>query len=58
MLNWALIKSPLNWITVFLMVFIGIMALNFLLAPWHLQPLNNGELSANSEPGPLLATMQ
>lgn len=58
MLNWGLVKSPANWVTVFLMVFIGTMALNYVLAPWHVQPLNNGELSPNSMPGPILSPLQ
>lgn len=58
MLNWALVKHPVNWITIFLMVFIGTMVLNLILAPWHVAPLNNGSLSSTSTPLPDLQWMQ
>jgi hypothetical protein len=58
MLNWALLKHPVNWVTVFLMVFIGTMALNLVLSPWHIAPLNSDELGPNSMPGPSLSPMQ
>lgn len=35
MLNWGIIKHPINWVTVGLMVFIGLMAFNLLLTPYH-----------------------
>lgn len=31
MLNWGLLKSPLNWLTILLMVFIGLYALQEIL---------------------------
>jgi hypothetical protein len=46
MLNWALLKHPLNWLTVFLMVFIGGIVLNLALTPWHQKSAaNNPHLS-------------
>lgn len=56
MLNWAIMKHPVNWVTVFLMVAIGMIALHLLLTPWH-TPTPSG-LSANSEPGPILQPTQ
>jgi len=35
MINWELVSHPVNWIIVFLMVFIGVMVLNLLLSPFH-----------------------
>lgn len=35
MLNWKLMAHPINWVTVLLMVFIGVMVMNLLLTPWH-----------------------
>lgn len=57
LLNTAILKHPLNWVIVFLMVFIGVMVLNLVLTPWHIMQKGNG-LSANSTPSPNLAMMQ
>ncbi len=57
-LNWGLISHPINWVTVFLMVTLGMIALNLLLTPWHVQGENSVSLNANSIPGPYLATSQ
>jgi hypothetical protein len=37
-INWRIAKHPLNWITVFLMVFIGGIAIHFVLAHLGVQP--------------------
>lgn len=50
LLNTALMKHPMNWVTVFLMVFIGGIVLNLMLSPWHLPQKNADHLGANSEP--------
>lgn len=50
LLNWPLLKHPMNWVTVLLMVFIGGMVLNLLLSPWHIPQKNGDKLNANSEP--------
>lgn len=49
-LNWALVKHPLNWVIVFLMVAIGIIVVNLLLTPWHIPQKGSVGLSPNSEP--------
>lgn len=49
-LNWAIAKNPINWITVFLMVSIGIMVLNLLLTPWHIPQRGQLGLGPNSIP--------
>lgn len=58
LLNWGIIKHPVNWVTVVLMVVIGIIALNLILTPWHLSAPQTTGLSANSQPGPDLAFTQ
>ena len=58
MLNWALIKSPINWVTVLLMTIIGMMLLNLILTPWHIPTKQNSGVSPQSEFGPILATQQ
>ncbi len=58
MLNWAIIKHPVNWIIVLLMTVIGMILLNLVLTPWHLQQKSSAGLDANSTPGPDLATSQ
>ncbi|MDE2019756.1 MAG: hypothetical protein KGJ13_05430 [Patescibacteria group bacterium] len=58
MLNWAIIKLPLNWFTVFLMTVIGVFLLNVILHPFHIPQNNTTGLSPNSEPSPTLATTQ
>jgi hypothetical protein len=55
-INWAIIKHPINWAIVFLMVFIAMIALNYLLAPWHSPQA--ATLGANSQPGPDLSFTQ
>lgn len=45
MLNWNLLSHPLNWITVLLMVFIGLFVVNLLTNSWH------GPQSATSKLG-------
>lgn len=57
-LNFAILKHPVNWLTVFLMVALGMIALNLILTPWHTQSPDSVELNANSVPGPYLATSQ
>jgi len=57
-LNWRIMAHPINWVTVFLMVVIGIIALNLVLTPWHIPQKNSTELNANSIPGPYLAFSQ
>lgn len=57
-LNWAILAHPMNWVTVTLMVFIGLIALNLVLTPWHIAVKNDTELNANSVPGPYLAFTQ
>lgn len=47
MLNWRLISHPINWVTVFVMVFIGVMVLNLLLKPYH-SGMNSSGASANA----------
>lgn len=42
MVNWGILKHPINWVTVTLMVFIGMMALNLILTPYH--PSAQGEI--------------
>ncbi len=58
MLNWAILKHPINWVTVFLMTVIGIIVLNLVLTPWHIPQQSGADLSPNSVPGPYLATYQ
>lgn len=58
MLNWGLISHPINWVTVTLMVFIGVIVLNLVLTPWHVTKPDSTGLNANSIPGPYLATSQ
>lgn len=57
-LNWGILKHPLNWFTVVLMTIIGFMLLNVILTPWHLPQKNQIGLDANSEPGPTLMWTQ
>jgi hypothetical protein len=57
MLNWALMKHPVNWLTITLMVIIGLIALNLILTPWHADVSING-VSDASKPLPDLATVQ
>lgn len=57
-LNLRIMAHPINWVTIFLMVVIGIIALNLVLTPWHIPQKNSTELNANSIPGPYLATSQ
>jgi hypothetical protein len=59
MLNWGIITHPMNWVTVLLMVVIGMIALNLLLTPWHSgAPITSTGLNSNSIPGPYLAFSQ
>jgi len=58
LLNFAILKHPVNWVTVLLMVFVGIAVLNLLLTPWHIPQKTGADLGANSIPGPYLATSQ
>lgn len=57
-LNWGIVMHPINWITILLMVLIGMIALNLVLTPWHIPQKNSDQLNANSTPGPYLATSQ
>lgn len=59
-INTALIKHPVNWITIFLMVFIGVMVVNLILSPWHVGQRGGDAttLSANSTPSPPLSMFQ
>jgi len=52
LLNTALLKHPINWVTVFLMTVLGMIVLNLLLTPWHIPQKDTAALSANSAPGP------
>lgn len=49
-LNTELMSNPVNWITVTLMVFIGIIFLNIILSPWHIPQKNTEEIAANFQP--------
>jgi hypothetical protein len=44
MLNWKLISNPINWVVIFIMVFIGVMALNLVLHPWHAPTFTDASL--------------
>jgi len=56
MLNWALMKHPINWVTITLMVIIGTIALNIVMTPWHANKSSGP--GDTSKPLPDLATMQ
>lgn len=58
LINWAIISHPINWVTVLLMVTLGMIALNLILTPWHAANPDSVQLNANSVPGPYLATQQ
>lgn len=60
MLNWALLKHPLNWVIVTLMVILGVFLLNVILTPFHLPQKGTFGLSPNSNLGtwPYLAATQ
>jgi hypothetical protein len=57
MLNWSLMKHPINWVTVTLMVLLGVIALNLVLTPWHTQQ-SGGGVGSTSQPLPDLARTQ
>jgi hypothetical protein len=41
MLNWKLMSHPINWLTIFVMVVVGVMVVNLGLSSWHSQQANN-----------------
>lgn len=48
MLNWKLMSHPINWVTVLLMVFIGVMVTNLLLTPWHSAQAASSKMTATN----------
>lgn len=38
LINWRIVRHPLNWITVFLMIFIAGIAIHFVLVGLGMQP--------------------
>jgi len=55
-INWAIIGHPLNWVTITLMVILGMFALNLLLSPWHVTDTSSDDINANATPGPFFGS--
>lgn len=41
MLNWKLMSHPINWLTILVMVVVGVMVVNLALTAWHSQQSQN-----------------